>query len=97
MTSRAARAQTSGRFQREIVPVSVRHADGGAEREVLVAEDDGIRAGTTLAGLSKLRPAFKPDGSTTAGGPALPPPPAPPSHPPPNSTRVSCPQVTPAR
>ncbi|XP_040042863.2 3-ketoacyl-CoA thiolase, peroxisomal [Gasterosteus aculeatus] len=64
---KAARAQTSGRFQREIVPVSVRHADGGAEREVLVAEDDGIRAGTTLAGLSKLRPAFKPDGSTTAG------------------------------
>uniref|UniRef100_G3Q820 Acetyl-CoA acyltransferase 1 n=1 Tax=Gasterosteus aculeatus aculeatus TaxID=481459 RepID=G3Q820_GASAC len=64
---KAARAQTSGRFQREIVPVAVRHADGGAEREVLVAEDDGIRAGTTLAGLSKLRPAFKPDGSTTAG------------------------------
>uniref|UniRef100_A0A8C3G066 Acetyl-CoA acyltransferase 1 n=1 Tax=Cyclopterus lumpus TaxID=8103 RepID=A0A8C3G066_CYCLU len=30
-------------------------------------KDEGIRAGTTLEGLNKLRPAFKPDGTTTAG------------------------------
>ncbi|XP_037327972.2 3-ketoacyl-CoA thiolase, peroxisomal [Pungitius pungitius] len=65
---KAAHAQSTGRFRREIVPVSVRRLDAdGAEREASVAEDDGIRAGTTLAALSKLRPAFKPDGSTTAG------------------------------
>ncbi|XP_059187072.1 3-ketoacyl-CoA thiolase, peroxisomal [Centropristis striata] len=65
---KAAQAQRSGVFQQEIVPVTVRLVDDkGKERQVTVAEDDGIRAGTTLAGLAKLRPAFKPDGSTTAG------------------------------
>ncbi|XP_070778807.1 3-ketoacyl-CoA thiolase, peroxisomal isoform X2 [Enoplosus armatus] len=65
---KAARAQSSGLFQQEIVPVTTRLVDDeGTEREVTVAKDDGIRAGTTLAGLGKLRAAFKPDGSTTAG------------------------------
>ncbi|KAM8878143.1 LOW QUALITY PROTEIN: 3-ketoacyl-CoA thiolase, peroxisomal [Spinachia spinachia] len=66
---KAAHAQSTGRFRREIVPVSVRRVDdgGGAECEAVVAEDDGIRAATTMAGLSKLRAAFKPGGSTTAG------------------------------
>ncbi|XP_029283020.1 3-ketoacyl-CoA thiolase, peroxisomal isoform X2 [Cottoperca gobio] len=65
---KAARAQSSGVFEQEIVPVITRFVDDeGKEREVTVAKDDGIRAGTTLAGLNKLRPAFKPDGSTTAG------------------------------
>ena len=55
-------------FDQEIVPVTTRLLDGaGEEREVTVLKDDGIRPGTTLAGLSELRPAFKPDGSTTAG------------------------------
>ncbi|KAM4583666.1 3-ketoacyl-CoA thiolase, peroxisomal [Odontesthes bonariensis] len=63
---KAARAQ--GRFQQEIVPVTTTFVDGeGGERQVTVREDEGVRAGTTLEGLSKLRPAFKPDGSTTAG------------------------------
>ncbi|XP_075947813.1 3-ketoacyl-CoA thiolase, peroxisomal [Anarhichas minor] len=65
---KAARAQSTGLFRQEIVPVTVRCVDEqGNEREAVVSEDDGIRAGTTLAGLSKLRPAFKPDGSSTAG------------------------------
>uniref|UniRef100_A0A8C9ZXH1 Acetyl-CoA acyltransferase 1 n=1 Tax=Sander lucioperca TaxID=283035 RepID=A0A8C9ZXH1_SANLU len=65
---KAARAQDTGAFQREIVPVSTRFVDAdGSERQVTVDRDDGVRAGTTLAGLGKLRPAFKPDGSTTAG------------------------------
>lgn len=65
---RAARAQSSGLFQQEIVPVTTKIVDeGGEERTLTVTKDDGIRAATTLAGLGKLRPAFKPDGSTTAG------------------------------
>lgn len=65
---RAARAQSSGVFQQEIVPVTTKVVDdSGTERTVTVTKDEGIRAGTTLAGLGKLRPAFKPDGSTTAG------------------------------
>lgn len=65
---RAARAQSSGKFQQEIVPVTTKVVDADrTERPVTVSQDDGIRAGTTLAGLAKLRPAFKPEGSTTAG------------------------------
>jgi acetyl-CoA acetyltransferase family protein len=55
----AERAQAEGRFEREIVPVSV---DGS-----LVAADQGIRPGTTAEGLSELKPAFKEDGVITAG------------------------------
>ncbi|XP_035515577.1 3-ketoacyl-CoA thiolase, peroxisomal isoform X1 [Morone saxatilis] len=65
---KAARAQSLGLFDQEIVPVTTKVIDdSGKEREVTVAKDEGIRAGTTMEGLSKLRPAFKPDGSTTAG------------------------------
>ena len=32
-----------------------------------ISKDDGIRPGTTMAALTKLKPAFKEDGSTTAG------------------------------
>ncbi|XP_054634342.1 3-ketoacyl-CoA thiolase, peroxisomal isoform X2 [Dunckerocampus dactyliophorus] len=65
---KAARAQQSGLFDQEIVPIVTKLVDqDGTERQVTVAKDDGIRAGTTLAGLSRLRPAFKPDGTTTAG------------------------------
>ncbi|XP_074552421.1 3-ketoacyl-CoA thiolase, peroxisomal [Halichoeres trimaculatus] len=65
---KAARAQAGGLFEEEIVPVTVKSVDEqGKEQQVSVSKDEGVRAGTTLAGLSKLRPAFKPDGSTTAG------------------------------
>jgi hypothetical protein len=36
-------------------------------KTVTVTKDDGVRGDTTAAGLAKLRPAFKPDGTTTAG------------------------------
>lgn len=65
---KAARAQSSGLFEQEIVPVTTRLVDAdGNERQVTVSKDDGVRPGTTLTGLAKLRPAFRPDGSTTAG------------------------------
>ncbi|XP_075994257.1 3-ketoacyl-CoA thiolase, peroxisomal [Genypterus blacodes] len=65
---KASSAQSSGLFAQEIVPVTTKLVDDdGKERVVTVTKDDGIRPGTTLAGLSRLRPAFKPDGTTTAG------------------------------
>ena len=39
----------------------------GEEKEIVVLADDGIRSNTTLAVLSKLKPAFSKDGTTTAG------------------------------
>lgn len=42
--------------------------ENGTERTITVTKDDGVRPGTSMAGLAKLRPAFKEDGSTTAGG-----------------------------
>ena len=57
--SLAAQAQKNGLFNEEIAPVKL--ADG-----TVVSADDGIRA-TNAEKLAKLRPAFKPDGTTTAG------------------------------
>jgi acetyl-CoA acetyltransferase family protein len=56
---RAARATEDGRFDREIVPFDV----GGDT----VTTDQGIRPETTLEGLAALKPAFKADGTITAG------------------------------
>jgi acetyl-CoA C-acetyltransferase len=60
---RAAAAWAAGRFDAEIVAVSVPQKKGDS---VLVTRDEGIRAGTTVASLSKLRPLLK-DGTVTAG------------------------------
>jgi acetyl-CoA C-acetyltransferase len=72
--SRAVAARDDGHFDAEIVPVTVpAHAEPGPDgesvgvAETVVARDDGPRPGTTLEGLAKLRPAFKPDGTVTAG------------------------------
>uniref|UniRef100_A0A3Q2IA04 Acetyl-CoA acyltransferase 1 n=1 Tax=Equus caballus TaxID=9796 RepID=A0A3Q2IA04_HORSE len=65
---KAARAQSKGCFQAEIVPVTTTvHDDEGTERSITVAQDEGIRPNTTMEGLAKLKPAFKKGGSTTAG------------------------------
>uniref|UniRef100_A0ABI7WQH7 Acetyl-CoA acyltransferase 1 n=1 Tax=Felis catus TaxID=9685 RepID=A0ABI7WQH7_FELCA len=65
---KAARAQSKGCFQAEIVPVTTTvHDDKGTERSITVAQDEGIRPNTTMEGLAKLKPAFKKGGSTTAG------------------------------
>ena len=56
---KAAEAQAAGRLTAEIVPVR----DGGHE----VAADGCLRPGTTADALAALLPAFRPDGSVTAG------------------------------
>jgi len=60
---KAAAARARGAFT-EIVPVTVTLSDGSTQT---VSQDDGIRPETTFEGLSKLKPAFDPSGSTTAG------------------------------
>ena len=57
------KALAEGKFNDEIVPVPLKVK----KETVLFAEDEGPRAGTTSEGLGKLRPAFKPEGSVTAG------------------------------
>ncbi|KAI5481881.1 hypothetical protein MNV49_000158 [Pseudohyphozyma bogoriensis] len=66
---KAEAAQKAGKFLSEIVPVTTTVVDlkTGESKLIVVSEDDGIRAGTTKESLSKLRPAFKEGGSTTAG------------------------------
>ncbi len=39
----------------------------GVAKDVIAAEDDGVRKETTVQGLSKLKTVFKKDGTTTAG------------------------------
>jgi acetyl-CoA C-acetyltransferase len=60
---RAAAATQRGSFKNEIVPIKVETKQGTQ----LVDNDEGIRPNTTLESLTKLRPAFKPDGVLTAG------------------------------
>jgi acetyl-CoA acyltransferase len=64
-------AQTAGRFEEEIIPVplpplpTLLAEAAGAAR--LFSQDEGPRVGTTVDGLARLQPVFKPDGSVTAG------------------------------
>jgi len=62
----AARATAEGRFEREILPVTVKDDEGAATNEV-ISTDEGIRPDTTAEVLANLKPAFKPDGKVTAG------------------------------
>lgn len=66
---KAAAATASGKFKDEIVPVTTKIVDPktGEEKQVTISVDDGIRPETTVAGLARLKPVFKKDGSTTAG------------------------------
>lgn len=67
---RAERAQKAGYFDSEIVPFTVFQNDSSGQRKrVIVAQDDGIRPGTTKEGLAKIKAAFPQwGGSTTTGG-----------------------------
>jgi acetyl-CoA C-acetyltransferase len=56
----AEKAIGNGFFEREIVPVTL--PDG-----TVISKDDGPRAGTTIEGVSGLKPVFRPDGTVTAG------------------------------
>lgn len=61
--NKAEAAIKAGRFKDEIVPVTVRTR----KSEVVFDTDEFPRFGSTLDGLAKLRPAFKKDGTVTAG------------------------------
>jgi acetyl-CoA acyltransferase 1 len=66
---KAESAQKNGYFDEEIYPLTVKYTDpkSGNESTVTVKKDDGIRSGTTVEVLSKLKPAFSKDGTTHAG------------------------------
>nr|XP_010918893.1 3-ketoacyl-CoA thiolase 2, peroxisomal [Elaeis guineensis] len=66
---RAAAATAAGKFKEEIIPVTTKIIDPktGEEKQVIISVDDGIRPDTSMSVLAKLKPAFKKDGSTTAG------------------------------
>jgi acetyl-CoA C-acetyltransferase len=61
---RAFEARESGRFDEEIVPVPIPQRKGDP---VMFSRDEYIREGATLESMAKLRPAFKKDGTVTAG------------------------------
>ena len=60
---RAARAITEGRFKSQIVPVEVASRKGN----VVFDTDEHVRGETSMEQLAKMKPAFKNDGSVTAG------------------------------
>jgi acetyl-CoA C-acetyltransferase len=64
--ARAAAAAAQGAFRDEILPVEIPPAKKGAPATQF-AEDESIRPGTTLETLARLKPAFKEDGTVTAG------------------------------
>ncbi|MDP3660339.1 acetyl-CoA C-acetyltransferase [Phenylobacterium sp.] len=61
--NKAEAAQKSGKFADEIAPVTIK----GRKGDVIVDQDEYIRAGATLESMSSLRPAFTKEGSVTAG------------------------------
>jgi len=72
--NRAVESQQSGHFDPEIVAVTVpahqaidKEGNEIDVPETVVSQDDGPRPGTTMEVLSQLKPAFRPDGTVTAG------------------------------
>jgi acetyl-CoA acetyltransferase family protein len=61
--ARAARAVDEGRLDGQVVPITVPTDDG----DVVFSIDEGIRRGSTVESLGKLKPSFKEDGLITAG------------------------------
>lgn len=64
---KASQAQDAGRFEDEIVPLEVTTRTIDGSQTVEFETDELVRRDTTLEALAKLRPAFAPDGSVTAG------------------------------
>jgi acetyl-CoA C-acetyltransferase len=61
--NKAESAQKAGRFKDEIAPVTIK----GRKGDTIVSDDEYIKAGVTLDGISKLKPAFDPkEGTVTA-------------------------------
>lgn len=61
--AKAAKAQADGKFAAQIIPITIKNKKG----DVVVDKDEFIRGDSTAEVLAKLRPAFKPDGTVTAG------------------------------
>jgi len=61
--NKAEAAQSAGRFKDEIAPVTVK----GRKGDTVIDQDEYIRIGATLEALAGLKPAFRKDGSVTAG------------------------------
>ena len=61
---RAAAAQSAGILAEEITPVRIPQRKGD---DIVVTDDEGIRVETTAESLGRLRPAFAPEGTITAG------------------------------
>jgi acetyl-CoA acyltransferase len=61
---KATKARISGRFKEEIIPVLIPQRKGDA---LIFSEDEFIRPETSMDALTKLKPAFRKDGSVTAG------------------------------
>ena len=61
--NKAEAAQKAGKFADEISPVTI----SGRKGDTVVEHDEYIRAGATLEGMAKLRPAFSKEGTVTAG------------------------------
>ncbi len=60
---RAAAAIAEGRFKSQIVPITMQTRKG----DVVFDTDEHVKASTTMESLGKMKPAFKKDGSVTAG------------------------------
>jgi acetyl-CoA acyltransferase len=69
--AKAARAISEGRFKEQIVPLTIvqkSRAKGKlVEKSIVFDTDEGVRPGTTMESLAKLRPVFMAGGSVTAG------------------------------
>jgi acetyl-CoA C-acetyltransferase len=61
--NRAAKAIAEGRFKSQIAPITLKTRKG----DVVFDTDEHPRAGTTMETLAKMKPAFKKDGTVTAG------------------------------
>src|SRR6476660_5300574 len=61
---KAAAAIKAGKFDEEIVPVEIPQKKGAP---ILFSQDETVREDTTVEVLGKLKPAFKADGTVTAG------------------------------
>lgn len=61
--NKAERARAAGRFDDEIAPVTIK----GKKGDTIVSRDEFIREGVVVASLAGLRPAFKKEGTVTAG------------------------------
>jgi acetyl-CoA C-acetyltransferase len=64
---RAAQAWAQGAFNSEVVPITV----GSGAKAKTIAQDEGFRADSSEAALAKLKPAFRPDGTVTAGNASM--------------------------